>query len=202
MGERWAPPRSRNCEVEVGTPPQYCSWITFSTRYVGAIDHVEHWRRVGITWASHLSSLSLSVCLGIFAFYVNGKCASVLSTVQLFVTAISKYRDGHWKFSKIHVTFYHHPKPNSNIFYVNCAYRVKIFIKKIKLDKNVEINSNMWEFTAAAGFPNFFRFFYSALIYYKDRSILWGVSLIRAELFNIILVLHKASRYDSHFARI
>lgn len=25
-----------NCQVEVGTSPQYCSWITFSTRYVEA----------------------------------------------------------------------------------------------------------------------------------------------------------------------
>jgi len=52
------------------------------------------------------------------------------------------------------------------------------------------------EFTAAAGFPNFFRFFfYSALIYYKDRSILWGVSLIRAELFNKILSWYYIKRH-------
>ena len=51
-----------NCEIEVGTPPQYCSWITFSTRYVGAIDHVEA-LTPGRYYVSASSFFTLLICL-------------------------------------------------------------------------------------------------------------------------------------------
>ena len=58
---------SGNCQLKGGTPPQYCSWITFSTRREWAIDHVEHRRRDRITATCRYFSSHryLSVCLSV-----------------------------------------------------------------------------------------------------------------------------------------
>lgn len=82
--------RGGNCEVEVGTLPQYCSWITFSTRYSSegrkggrAIDHVEHWRYYVSASSFFALLICPSVCPVIFA--------PVLSTMRVFLVT---YRSG------------------------------------------------------------------------------------------------------------